>query len=1167
MDHFDSNLSFIKTLGKLTLSSYKKPEPLAGPDAISFILNLIRDERGHLGFFFIYELMTNTLSMSIIPGDSSHSVGSVLLHFLSDDLISGLLGSILRVMESHVELCSQFPVFEDNRRLKINLSLTGLDIFQTHVKNAAAFIKATQPELNISRLSVSIPSPFQPISVLQATPTADQSNGYKEGRMWLNPIVLDFNCEKRMLSHSSIPSFLTKFSTVFTATTISQLLGSPLEAITLSDYVSLQNLQSRGQQQIDNRSPLRVLNHPSSRSHIARTTVERMEKDIADFAVDENNTSIPVLLYTNNSSNLEGSGLQQSINETEGLISKLESLRSNDHNNVKEGMVELLNFVNGLTGSNSSRCHTFAHRLLQYTGNEAVVEFEFLASCIASSNGNSNICQYNNFLNAIEGEVIYACTMLLLTSSNRINHAILALSQARSLLKLLKSLQNDTKNSITYTRTVRELTCLSENFAATLSNKRHYAKETTSGLYELDPRYLLFEFCHGMILRKSQVELVHKLMNEMHQGNSVVNQMIMGAGKTTVVGPLLAMLLANSRTLMVEVVPPALLDFSAGVLRERFSAAIKKPIFTFVFDRYTHVTPQLLFKLLTARNQRAVVVSTPASVKSFMLKFIEICHNLNRQKNMVAEENELQANVNTWSISHLLGIGSRKNFSGFKLRPEEIKSIKTQATLCSQIFGVLRNSIEIMDEVDIILHPLKSELNWPLGVKDPLGIVINLYIISLSIIQIILTFLIISLYISIDFTRSKTGNGLRWQIASHLLDAIFSCCGIPIVADIADSKLAKKILGDLDTSITLGFNTLQLQKSPHLALVSKNFYDMNLKKTLGEWLLIWLRARKLPCLIDSEIMDFLLNGSHCKPEVAVKISKNLGDDHVKMLNLGFDWLSSYLPFVLQKINRVHFGLLQEYDIKQLEDDGVKIPATRTLVAVPFVAKDVPSRASEFAHPDILIGLTILAFRYEGLREKDFYITLKYLKENLDQEGGPYKDRPSYQRFESWILSAGKNIRGSKKREKGTRRSVHSDDNALKDALGNIKVTQSTIVRKKTSLSNERKKINVFSDIFADDDNLIWPLQLVEAKDKEQFRVLYPLLTKLPHAVMFYLNDLIFPEVLATQGLKLSACGQELGGDMIFGRRIGFSGTHTLLSLYIYIYIDLIIYLSIYRYTK
>ena len=54
----------------------------------------------------------------------------------------------------------------------------------------------------------------------------------------------------------------------------------------------------------------------------------------------------------------------------------------------------------------------------------------------------------------------------------------------------------------------------------------------------------------------------------------------------------------------------------------------------------------------------------------------------------------------------------------------------------------------ILDEVDLILHPLKSELNWPLGAKHPL-----------------------------DFTRSRSGNGLRWQIPLHLLDAIFFATG------------------------------------------------------------------------------------------------------------------------------------------------------------------------------------------------------------------------------------------------------------------------------------------------------------------------------------------------------------------------------------------------------
>ena len=115
---------------------------------------------------------------------------------------------------------------------------------------------------------------------------------------------------------------------------------------------------------------------------------------------------------------------------------------------------------------------------------------------------------------------------------------------------------------------------------------------------------------------------------------------------------------------------------------------------------------------------------------------------------------------------------------------------------------------------------------------------------------------------------------------------------------------------------------------------------------MSRWLLLWLRARKLPSLSDDEIVEFLIKGVNSNQVVVNKVRSTLGDDHVKMLNLGHDWIQSYLPFVLQKVNRVHFGLLQPADIKQLEDDGVKIPNSRKLTAVPFVAKDVPSRASE-----------------------------------------------------------------------------------------------------------------------------------------------------------------------------------------------------------------------------
>ena len=39
-----------------------------------------------------------------------------------------------------------------------------------------------------------------------------------------------------------------------------------------------------------------------------------------------------------------------------------------------------------------------------------------------------------------------------------------------------------------------------------------------------------------------------------------------------------------------------------------------------------------------------------------------------------------------------------------------------------------------------------------------------------------------------------------------------------------------------------------------------------------------------------------------------------------------------------------------------------MPLSRLKLAIPFEGKDVPSRASEFAHPDVIIGLSILAYR-------------------------------------------------------------------------------------------------------------------------------------------------------------------------------------------------------------
>jgi hypothetical protein len=57
-----------------------------------------------------------------------------------------------------------------------------------------------------------------------------------------------------------------------------------------------------------------------------------------------------------------------------------------------------------------------------------------------------------------------------------------------------------------------------------------------------------------------------------------------------------------------------------------------------------------------------------------------------------------------------------------------------------------------------------------------------------------------------------------------------------------------------------------------------------------------------------------------------------------------------------------------------------MPRSRKLLAVPFVGKDAPSRASEFSHPDVVIGVSWLAYHYEGLRENDFRSLLMLLRQ-------------------------------------------------------------------------------------------------------------------------------------------------------------------------------------------
>ena len=177
-------------------------------------------------------------------------------------------------------------------------------------------------------------------------------------------------------------------------------------------------------------------------------------------------------------------------------------------------------------------------------------------------------------------------------------------------------------------------------------------------------------------------------------------------------------------------------------------------------------------------------------------------------------------------------------------------------------------------------------------------------------------------------------------------------------------------------------------------------------------MVVWLNAKETIPMNNEKLHEYLMVGKKASEDVLKLVKTKLTDAAIKMVNLSHEWLTSVLPFILGKIDRVSFGLLSNADAKLMKESGLYLSPNRMLLAVPFNGKDVPSRSSEFAHPDVKIGLTICAYRLEGLRMNDFKELLKSILDSMREEYGPVLQRKSSQLWVKWIHGTGRRVRGT-----------------------------------------------------------------------------------------------------------------------------------------------------------
>ncbi len=219
-----------------------------------------------------------------------------------------------------------------------------------------------------------------------------------------------------------------------------------------------------------------------------------------------------------------------------------------------------------------------------------------------------------------------------------------------------------------------------------------------------EPEMLVLEFCENKMIRSEQYKSL-KLLQEKNRGqyNNRIIQMMMGAGKSTVISPLTALMKATGTNLSVIELTPAL--FKTRDLQATSERLFGQVGHDFLFTRETDCRSDTLktqYKhLLGIMERKEYVVTTGESIQSLRLKLLEL-------------------------LGNPVVVG---NTDGSK---QKYKEWERQVKYLDKMVLLFKNQGDVLiDEVDANVH-IRRELNFTVGKKvsiaeDQLKAIVELY--------------------------------------------------------------------------------------------------------------------------------------------------------------------------------------------------------------------------------------------------------------------------------------------------------------------------------------------------------------------------------------------------------------------------------------------------------
>ncbi|KAG9310892.1 hypothetical protein JVU11DRAFT_8750 [Chiua virens] len=397
---------------------------------------------------------------------------------------------------------------------------------------------------------------------------------------------------------------------------------------------------------------------------------------------------------------------------------------------------------------------------------------------------------------------------------------------------------------------------------------------------EEHPDWLLIQLQSNFLVRGVQVNVANEMVSP-SSGKNTATQLNMGEGKSSVIVPISAAVLADGEQVVRVIVPKALTAQMFQLLVDRLGGLANRRIYYVPFSRSVEFNADqvdALRKLMTeCMVNRGILVVQPEHVLSLKLMTVE-------KQLSVAEDEEVPGrllDLQRWLHSH---------------------------------------SRDILDESDEILH-VRYQLVYTIGLQQPME-----------------------------------GFPDRWTTTQQILD------------------LVNQRAAFLRQEFPLG---VEYERGPPGSFPHLRILQPETGKKLIQWIAQDIMDGCLPNLNFQHFRPVLRDAirSFISREEIPPAKAKLMKDHCQptplwggMLLLRGLLATGILLFAFRERRwRVDYGLTSK----------------RTMLAVPYRAKDVPAQRSEFGHPDVAIILTCLSYYYGGLDETQLKASFEVLLKQDD----------------------------------------------------------------------------------------------------------------------------------------------------------------------------------------